>query len=94
MKSNGLDIINIEGVKTLTGFAYYGVLYGTVNKGIFNPYLQHEAKVRQKRSKKAYRYRFNHPIPGDDKKTWHSGDLWYFFGSVLLLDILVNLISK
>lgn len=58
------------------------ILIGTVKKDILNVLMQNEAKNTQKRCKKAYRFIFEHELPGDDKKSFHSCDLWYEFGGL------------
>ena len=32
--------------------------------------------------KPSYCYMFNHQLPGDDNGSWHSSDLWYWFGTL------------
>ena len=30
----------------------------------------------------SYCYMFNHQLPGDNNGSWHSSDLWYWFGTL------------
>ncbi len=47
------------------------------------PGLALDAKLwTAKQSSPSYSYCFSRPLPGDDKGSWHSADLWYWFGAL------------
>lgn len=60
-------------------------IMGIVEKDIFPFELfamaKRYAKICQKGDVPCYIYRFCHNLPGDDKGTFHSADLWYALGS-------------
>ncbi len=61
-------------------------IIGFNEKDIILPILRSSVKKWVKACEKidgatTYTYHFTHALPGDDKGTWHSCDLWYWFGS-------------
>ena len=40
------------------------------------------SKAMAAKNSKAYRYFFDRDLPGDENGTWHSADLWYWFGTL------------
>lgn len=61
-------------------------IVGRVQKDMFPPELdamvRRFAKMLNKNSAECYVYRFEHSLPGDDKGTFHSADLWYMIGAL------------
>ncbi len=60
---------------------------GTVNKApevnmMHQSDLEFAKIVNEKTRNKAYVYYFDHRLPGDDSGAFHSGELWYIFGSL------------
>lgn len=61
-------------------------IVGRVQKDMFPPELDRMvrrfAKTLNKNGAECYVYRFEHSLPGDDKGTFHSADLWYIIGAL------------
>ena len=58
-------------------------IMGSNAEDIVPPFIHGMAKkwcVAQE--KPSYCYMFNHQLPGDDNGSWHSSDLWYWFGTL------------
>lgn len=61
-------------------------IVGRLKKDIFPAELDFMArklaKILKKEGTDCYIYRFEHDLPGDDRGTFHSADLWYAIGNL------------
>lgn len=58
-------------------------MVGSNKNDILSPVIHKMAKAwcKDTDNGKTYCYFFERDIPGDDRGAWHSGDLWYWFGT-------------
>lgn len=84
-------VIDGDGVKDSDYGAHtLPCIMGMVGKDLLPPVLKkmryRYAKLLAKRGAGCYAYDFLHPLPGDDRGTFHSADLWYALGSLARSD--------
>ena len=62
---------------------YIPYMIGTTGRDIIPPILYSMAKDWcKKQPEPSYLWFFDRNLPGDDKGSWHSSDLWYWFGTL------------
>ena len=73
----GVDILNNKKHKQIP------YLVGSNAEDIIPPIIHNMAKNWcEAQEQPSYCYMFNHQLPGDDNGSWHSSDLWYWFGTL------------
>jgi para-nitrobenzyl esterase len=79
------ELVIGEDVKRFKSNKFYQIPYlvGSNSEDIIPPIIHKMGyKWVKKQQHDSYCYMFNHQLPGDNKGSWHSSDLWYWFGTL------------
>ena len=79
------ELVFSNPVKTFKKNRHHQIPYmlGSNSEDMLPP-LMHNIAYKWSRNQQinSYCWMFNHQLPGDDNGSWHSSDLWYWFGTL------------